>query len=108
VTEDDATMGDVFKAAREESKERRAANRENGRKALDEAGVAYRVKNQGAHIIIERHQVCYVEYWPGTGRWNSRGMWKTRHNGHYPATTGRGIASLMAYLKSKGIGVRGV
>ena len=91
-------MGDDFRALRAESQERRARNRESGAKALAEAGFPFESKNSGAHLIIKKtltkcwDLVVTVDYWPGTGRWMARGV----------SNNGRGIFSLLKYLRGRG------
>lgn len=62
---------EVFQAMKDHSKNKRASNRENGPKFLTEAGIPFVEKNQGAHLIVEGGD-CFIDYWPGTGRWASR------------------------------------
>lgn len=69
-------MGELFNDYRAVRKEKRAANRENGLKLLQEAGIAFEVKNGGAHLVVEGR----YDYWPGTGLWMCRGD-KTKRRG---------------------------
>lgn len=74
---------------REESQERRAANRAAAVAALNKSGVRWSTNNAGVHIMIEGPQ-GRVDYWPGTG------LWRTAQG-----QEGRGIRSLFAHLKLK-------
>lgn len=65
-------MGDDFRALREHSQEKRAGNRESSAEILKRAGVDFTVHNRGAHLIV-RHGGIRVDFWPGTGKWSSRG-----------------------------------
>ncbi|VTU38488.1 hypothetical protein H4CHR_04438 [Variovorax sp. PBS-H4] len=71
---------------REESKQRRAANREHAPKVLAEAGVKHTILNHGAYIRIGRE---VADFWPGTGKWIDR-----KRN-----VEGRGVKNLIAHLK---------
>jgi len=85
-TEDDDGMAEGFNAMREESRDRRAANRAHAPKVLAEAGVKHTILNDGAHIRIGRE---IADFWPGTG------LWKDRKNG----VEGRGVKNLIAHLQ---------
>jgi hypothetical protein len=80
-------MGEVFNAMKEESKERRASHREQSPKLLDRAGIPFESKNGGAHLIVEGSE-CYIDFWPGTGKWISR-------NGK----RGFGVRNLIRYVE---------
>jgi len=80
-------MGEIFNAMKEESKERRASHREQAPKLLDEAGIPFESKNGGAHLIVKRSD-CYIDFWPGTGKWTSRSGKK-----------GFGVMSLIKFIK---------
>lgn len=54
------------------SQERRAANRESSAAMLGGAGIAFEMKNDGAHLIV-RHGGVVADFWPGTGKFNIRG-----------------------------------
>ena len=55
-------MSDVLK---------RASNRENSAEYLRERGIPFVEKNLGAHLIVEGRE-CFIDFWPGTGKWHSR------------------------------------
>lgn len=76
---------------REESKERRAHNRENGLAALKERSIHVEQKNNGFHLIV-KHGDKVVDYWPGTGLWMDRAVQSMRR---------RGIRSLLTHLGVK-------
>lgn len=80
-------MGEVFNAMKEESKERRARHREQSSALLDKAGIPFESKNGGAHLIVEGSE-CYIDFWPGTGKWISR-------NGKH----GFGVRNLIGYVE---------
>jgi hypothetical protein len=80
-----AAMGYLFRAR---SKIKRASNREDSPKLLDEAGVTYTVHNLGAHLIVDGPE-CVVDFWPGTGKWIVRAG----------GPTGRGVLPLLKFLK---------
>lgn len=56
---------------KEQSRERRADNRENSADLLRQRGVAFEVKNDGAHLIV-RHKGKVADLWPGTGKFRIR------------------------------------
>ena len=71
----------------EESKERRARNRQNSAALLTGEGFAFESKNRDAHLIVEG----LVDFWPGTGLWIVRGE-TAQH---------RGVRSLIKWLKRR-------
>lgn len=82
---------DVSPELAERSKQKRAANRQNGATRLAAAGIQFESKNDGAHLIVQAKDHV-VDYWPGTGKWITR---------NYRFTlTGRGIARLLKHLES--------
>ncbi len=38
---------------------------------LSKHGIPFVSKNNGAHLIVEGSE-CFIDYWPGTGKWHSR------------------------------------
>lgn len=58
---------DVAPAMKQESQERRAGNRENSAKILEEKGFKFETKNDGAHLIVRRGAMV-ADFWPGTGK----------------------------------------
>ena len=84
MTSEDSEMWKVYKRMR---KEKRASNRESGAIHLFNAGIRFTEHNNGAHLIVEG-KTCLIDYWPGTGRWNSR-----------DGTKGFGIRNLLEYVK---------
>lgn len=85
---DDDTLADYWRDVRPhmqaESRARREVNRRTGIERLRSAGVAFQVKNGGAHLIV----LDRWDYWPGTGLWIDR---KTK-------ARGRGIRPLLVAL----------
>ncbi len=64
-------MGEMFNALKKMKQEKRANNRENSAEYLAERGIPFVSKNGGAHLIVEGNE-CFIDFWPGTGKWNSR------------------------------------
>lgn len=64
-------VGETFNAMKKAGQEKRASNREQSPQLLEAAGIPFEVKNMGAHLIVEGND-CYIDFWPGTGRWISR------------------------------------
>ncbi|WP_368640437.1 hypothetical protein ABRZ04_04280 [Castellaniella ginsengisoli] len=89
-------MGDYWRDVKPDMKERsqrkRAANRKSGATILHAAGVPFESKNGGAHLIVQARDHV-VDYWPGTGKWATRG--------HQFTLVGRGIAGLMQHIKGQ-------
>lgn len=64
-------MGELFNAAREAGKERRASNRDTTPQVLRDHGLAFEVKNDGAHLVV-KHAGKVADLWPGTGKYRVR------------------------------------
>ncbi len=79
-------VGDMYREIAEESRVKRAANRESSAQVLTDAGVEFVTKNFGAHLIVQT-AIEYIDFWPGTGLWQVRG-----------GRRGRGVKQLLAYL----------
>lgn len=80
--------GDVYRAMKEDSKERRARNRDKSPAILRKHGIAYHSRNGGAHLIIVEDLSVVADFWPGTGKWIFRRGSKE----------GRGVFSLIKEL----------
>lgn len=80
-------IGEAFQVLDEESKARRARNREKSAALLTELGIEFALRNDGAHLIV--HGGTY-DFWPGTGLWRER-----MPNG----ATGRGVRGLIKRIK---------
>lgn len=81
-------MVDAFRAMTEESKERRAKNRDSSAALLRQHSIAFEEKNGGAHLVISDNASLTVDFWPGTGKWKCRGS----------GQTGRGVFALLKRL----------
>lgn len=79
--------GEMWKAFKVMKQEKRASNRENSAELLASAGIPFTSHNGGAHLIVEGRD-CFIDFWPGTGRWISR-----------DGTKGFGVRNLLEYLK---------
>ena len=64
-------MAQAFREQREYSKKKRAQNREYAVKYLERNDIPFSSKNGGAHLIVEG-PTCFIDYWPGTGKWIPR------------------------------------
>jgi len=64
-------LADDFRAMQDRSKDKRATNRAKAVATLQEKGIIFTEHNYGAHLIVEGRD-CYIDYWPGTGKWNMR------------------------------------
>lgn len=72
----------------DESKVKRAKNRENSSEILRENGFEFESKNDGAHLIVT-FKSRIADFWPGTGKYSLRGSGKYH----------RGVFNLMYALK---------
>jgi len=68
-------MGEFWKDVKPEmqarSKDKRASNRDQSAQYLTMRGIPFTSNNHGAHLIVEGKD-CYIDFWPGTGKWISR------------------------------------
>lgn len=64
-------IGEMFNALKKERQGKRADNRQSSAVYLQERGIPFESKNGGAHLIVEGRE-CFIDFWPGTGRWHSR------------------------------------
>ena len=62
---------EYFQAMKNIRQEKRASNRESSAEYLEVRGVPFTSKNGGAHLIVEGKE-CFIDFWPGTGKWHSR------------------------------------
>jgi len=83
---------DVKPALKERSQQKRASNRQNGAAQLLAAGFSFESRNGGAHLIVQAKDHV-VDYWPGTGKWATRGF--------KFGLIGRGIARLLDHLRKQ-------
>lgn len=74
----------------QESRERRANNRQDTADVLRTNGVKFESKNHGAHLVIE-HAGLVADLWPGTGLFSIRGR----------KPNGRGVFELLKRLGIK-------
>ena len=70
------------------SPERRAGHRENSSRILAKAGIKFRSKNDGAHLIVT-HDGVTADFWPGTG------LFIFRTDPPHGWTRGRGVFNLL-------------
>lgn len=82
-------MGDLYKAMRESKQAKHSANRELYAKLLEQAGIKYTTKNYGVHLMVEGGAIGIIDFWPGTGRWQTRSGEK-----------GRGIGKLISRIST--------
>ena len=82
----DTEITEMWRAVRHMRQEKRADNREQSTKMLEEKDVDLEVKNMGTHLIV-RHCGKVVDFWPGTGKWIDR-----------TGPKGRGIRGLLKYI----------
>ena len=80
-------LGETFQALREMSQQKRAVNRKESVKLLTKRGIAFVVKNNGAHLIVKGRRAD-IDFWPGTGLWIERDT----------GTTGRGVQKLITFI----------
>jgi len=63
---------EMYRAHRQQSRLRRARNRENSAAILQRHSVAFDSMNDGAHLIVT-HAGAVFDFWPGTGKYVRRG-----------------------------------
>lgn len=79
-------MIEGFKFMRERSRAKRSHNREQSATLLENSGIEFERKNDGAHLIILSNPK--IDFYPGTGLWRVRGENKSH----------RGVRHLLKYL----------
>ena len=82
---DNDNQYEVYGSMRQASQVKRAKNRETSRKRLEEAGIEFEVKNDGAHLIVTGNGRT-IDFWPGTGKYHVRNSPKK----------GRGVKGVIA------------
>jgi hypothetical protein len=78
VTPDDDSLSDFWRDVRAAGQVKRASNRAQSPGCLRDAGFAFEVKNDGAHLLVHG-PAGLIDFWPGTGLWIVRG---TSWRGH--------------------------
>lgn len=63
--------GEFWRDVTAARQEKRASNRESSADMLKQNGIKFRSNNGGAHLIVEG-PTCFIDFWPGTGRWSVR------------------------------------
>lgn len=81
-------VGELYKALRAHSRQKRASNRERGRLRLKALGIEYEERNYEAHLIVYPKCDAIIDYWPGTGKFKVRG-----------SKQGRGIRQLLKVIQ---------
>jgi len=81
-------MGEVFREMTRYKKAKRKSNTCSSTKVLQDQGVDFESKNNGAHLIVRRLDKV-IDFWPSTGIWIDRAT-KTKK---------RGVFELLKYLK---------
>ena len=69
--DDDIGSTEYWRDIKQARQEKRADNRENSAEYLRERGIPFVEKNNGAHLIVEGKD-CFIDFWPGPGKWHSR------------------------------------
>ena len=64
-------MGEVWNALKKERQAKRATNRGQSADYLCQRGIHFTSHNGGAHLIVEGKE-CFIDFWPGTGKWHCR------------------------------------
>jgi len=83
----DSETAQVYRAMKGHSKGKRGNNRKMGAKFLADKDIPFTTNNGGAHLIVEGNE-CFIDYWPGTGKWISRNGKK-----------GFGVKNLIRYVE---------
>lgn len=82
-------MGELYRAMKEDSRERKERNRVNALKVLGEENIKYESKNDGVHFVVDGPHGL-IDYWPTTGKWVERAV---------AGLAGRGVSSLVNHVK---------
>ena len=88
-------MCEMFNALKKVRQEKRADNREQSAEYLAQRGIPFVEKNGGAHLIVEGNE-CFIDFWPGTGKWIAR-------NGN----KGFGVRNLVNFIVPTNAALRG-
>lgn len=83
---------DVKPALKQRSQDKRASNRKSSADLLAARGVEFTKNNGGAHLIVTAGDHL-VDFWPGTGKWTTRGFRFT--------VVGRGVQGLIRHLEQE-------
>lgn len=86
MTDDDDSVYELFQAKRRAMQRKRAENRDTSVQLLKDRKVEFTSHNDGAHLRVKRGE-GWIDFWPGTGLWK------------HGVKTGRGVFSLLKYLK---------
>ena len=82
--------GKMWREVKAMRQEKRASNRESSAEYLRQQGIPFTTHNGGAHLIVEGRE-CFIDFWPGPGKWHCR-------SGH----KGFGVRNLVAYIEGRG------
>ena len=93
--EEDDSDSAMWRAFAEQSKTKRAENRQSSARRLLLEHIPFESKNGGAHLIVGSGRD--FDFWPGTGRWCSR---------HVTGDHGRGVQSLIARIRAQKEGTK--
>lgn len=80
-------IGDMYKALKKEHQNAKAQSRSTYTAELLNRKIPFTSHNNGAHLIVEGPE-GYIDFWPGTGRWNNR-----------KGVAAFGLQTLLKYLK---------
>lgn len=64
-------VGETFNQLKKQGQEKRGKNRKASPEILKNAGIVFESKNGGSHLVVGGPG-CFIDFWPGTGRWISR------------------------------------
>ena len=64
-------MGEMFNDLKKIRQKKRADNRENSADYLAQRGIPFVSKNGGAQLKKKKKE-CFIDFWPGPGKWHSR------------------------------------
>lgn len=82
-------IGEHFAFMKERAREKRQSNTEFSTKLIQDSGVDFESKNNGAHLVIKAESAV-IDFWPSTGLWIPRGGRKNR-----------GVKKLLKFIKEK-------
>lgn len=92
VADEEMSDSEMWKAHKEMGQQKRASNRESSAQLLTEAGITFKSKNGGAHLIVDGGNHGIFNFWPGTGLWMRSGAKSSKRRNY-------GVRNLIHVLK---------
>lgn len=84
-------LGEIYKAHKEFTKDKKLSNKESSTLLLDNYYVDYTSHNNGLHLIITTPKSTLIDFWPTTGKFIPR----STNNAQ------RGVLNLLNYIQTE-------